>query len=115
MEKYLKQFAAIFLLIIIFLGLTLILNSYSQEDQTTSYIDLKNEMLHQGFEVVNSDNPSSAGIGNFPEIGDCGYGRDAMCSVSFKKSDRIETYYVALKENSSGDLYWYVVANAKDI
>lgn len=115
MEKYLKQFAAIVLLIIVFLGLAFIFSLYSRNNDAKLYVDLKSNMLQQGFVVIKSDNPSLVGIGNFPEIGDCGYGRDAMCSVSFKKSDQIETYYVTPKENSSGDLYWYVVANAKDI
>ena len=82
----------------------------------TPYLDVKKTLLEKGYLIILSNNPSA---GEFPEIGNCGAGVDAICNVDFKKGDIRKHLNVGMSDQRAyanvvkkyPNPYWLVIGN----
>jgi hypothetical protein len=88
-----------------------ILSTFKFINGVKAYSEMKKVLIADGWNVFSDKNFVSALDSVFPEIGDCGQGKDAVCSVSFKKGDAVKSFYVNQKiDPGTGlSLGWEVV------
>lgn len=84
----------------------------SQEDflliSDKPYMEVKKKLINKGWEIYLSPDFKSVNDKDFPEIGDCGEGIDAICNVAFKKKNIINNINVQ-KDGRNGYKEWIVV------
>jgi hypothetical protein len=61
-----------------------------------SYSEAKKELYKDGWAVYAPEDFKSRGDKEFPEIGNCGNGIDAVCTVSFRKENITDHIYVQI-------------------
>jgi hypothetical protein len=84
-------------------------NNSFQYSVGDNYANAKKVLKQNGWLLVV---PNKAPIdSNFPEISDCGSGRDAICTVDFKKGADTNHLNVQSVKDENGNFQWIVVGS----